>query len=132
MVDALDLVDLVGEREHLLQEALVVDRAFLGDDRRDDHVRAAELPVVLLVHLDERVVARQQVDELAEDLQLQRVVREEDRQRADDREVEAPVLDEEAREADREEIHAGSPFLVGRGVQGAAGLGAASAGFTSG
>ena len=35
VVDALDLVDLVGERVDLLEDALVVDRAFrFGDDRR--------------------------------------------------------------------------------------------------
>jgi hypothetical protein len=101
VVDALDLVDLVGEGVDLLEQVLVVDRPALGDDRGRDHVRAAELPVVLLVHLDEGVIARQEIDELAEHLKLQRVVREEDGQPADDREVEAPVLDEEAGETDR-------------------------------
>jgi hypothetical protein len=40
VIDALDLVDLVGERVDLLEHALVEDRAVLGDDRRDHHVRA--------------------------------------------------------------------------------------------
>ncbi len=79
VIDAVDLVNLLGDVADFLQRVGVEDVAIFHPQRKADDVSAAESGAKMVIGLDVRMRLRQQVRELTVHLHLHRVEREEDR-----------------------------------------------------
>ena len=96
VVDAVDLVELLGHRPDLV-ERLDVEDVALANAQHDQHgVGAAEGLGELAVDLDERMRGRQQLVEAADEPELERVVPEEGSHHCDEGDRHHPPADQRA------------------------------------
>ena len=84
MLDPVNEIHVVGHVDDLLDDFGGVDRPFFRLDHDRDVVNAAEVLIVFVRDLDERMVLREQIAKAGDELGLRREVSEERGERADD------------------------------------------------